>query len=750
MCKTAGLILLATFFLTGCAAVEKQQQVFYVDDGAQAGTGTLDHPFNSLQAARDAVRAYLSGGDPKGVTVLIREGRYLFTETCVFDEQDSGRPRARVVYKACPGEKVIFTGGVRIDPANVAAVIDPDVKQRFVERQAVSRIRQVNLKELGITEYGQFKSRGFRRPYKNPGMELFINGQAMQDARWPNTGFVKIGTVLKKGGVPREGDFSNAGGVFTYDYDRPKHWLKADDLYLSGNFKASFADDTMKVAHIDPEAKTFTMAYAHLYGIASGKAWTNYFAVNLLEEIDRPGEWYLDRKAGIAYVYPPDEAIETIEVSLLDEPMIAMEGCSYLTFEGISFEVMRDMAIYLERGHDNLIAGCTFKNIGLVAVCMGKGALAPDGEYSYAHPEGGHWKQAIPVSRELSELDNWLYEETTFNRQAGRRNGVLSCDIYNIGCGAIHLGGGDRKTLEPGQNVVENCRIHNYNRLDRSYKAAVNVTGCGNRIAHNLIYDAPDMAIYLHGNDHVIEYNHIHHVMLENNEGGWFYMGRDLSELGNVIRYNFVHHVGVTEDGREGDRTHGSAGIYVDDNASGVEIYGNVLYKTGRERGAILYKASDMKVYNNIFIECQHAICARAWEFGIPKKIESAYGPGSLFAKRLHAVNYLQPPYITRYPFIADYLDCEVAWRSRRNITENNVFVKMDDETLFLVQNGGDVGAKTNYSTGADPGFVNPEALNFRLKDDSIVYEKIPGFQKIPFEQIGLYADPYRNSERDR
>ena len=313
-----------------------------------------------------------------------------------------------------------------------------------------------------------------------------------------------------------------------------------------------------------------------------------------------------------------------------------------------------------------------------------------------------------------------------------------------MGCGAIYLGGGDRKTLEPGRNFVENCEIYDYNRLDRSYKAAVNVTGCGNIIANNHIYNAPDMAIYLHGNDHIIEYNHIHHMMLENNEGGWFYMGRDLSELGNVIRYNFVHHVGVTEDGREGDRTNGCAGIYVDDNASGVEIYGNVLYKTGRERGAILDKSSDMKVYNNIFIECQHAICARAWEFGIPKKIKEVYGPDSLYAKRLNVVNYFEPPYITKYPFIADYLDHEIAWKSRRNVTENNVLVGMDEKKMFLVQNGGDVGLKANYMTSEDPGFIDYEKLNFQLKEDSIVYEKLPGFKKIPFEKIGLYQDEYR------
>ena len=44
------------------------------------------------------------------------------------------------------------------------------------------------------------------------------------------------------------------------------------------------------------------------------------------------------------------------------------------------------------------------------------------------------------------------------------------------------------------------------------------------------------------------------------------------------------------------------------------------------------------------------------------------------------------------------------------------------------------------------PGFVDPEKMNFQLKDDSPVYRQIPGFQRIPFEKIGLVRDEYRTT----
>ena len=34
--------------------------------------------------------------------------------------------------------------------------------------------------------------------------------------------------------------------------------------------------------------------------------------------------------------------------------------------------------------------------------------------------------------------------------------------------------------------------------------------------------------------------------------------------------------------------------------------------------------------------------------------------------------------------------------------------------------------------------------MDFRLRDDSVVYEKVPGFKPIPFERIGLYRDAFR------
>jgi hypothetical protein len=68
------------------------------------------------------------------------------------------------------------------------------------------------------------------------------------------------------------------------------------------------------------------------------------------------------------------------------------------------------------------------------------------------------------------------------------------------------------------------------------------------------------------------------------------------------------------------------------------------------------------------------------------------------------------------------------------------------EESFRLVGVHAQFEFKNNYLTKKDPGFVDAQNMNFALRDDSIVYQEIPGFKKIPFAEIGLYQDEYRKN----
>jgi hypothetical protein len=46
--------------------------------------------------------------------------------------------------------------------------------------------------------------------------------------------------------------------------------------------------------------------------------------------------------------------------------------------------------------------------------------------------------------------------------------------------------------------------------------------------------------------------------------------------------------------------------------------------------------------------------------------------------------------------------------------------------------------------TQEDPGFVDWGKQNFALREDALLFARIPGFAPIPFAQIGLIKDEYR------
>ena len=105
----------------------------------------------------------------------------------------------------------------------------------------------------------------------------------------------------------------------------------------------------------------------------------------------------------------------------------------------------------------------------------------------------------IVAHRKIGCLGNKIYNDILFNQNGGSHNGIVNCYIYDVGAGGISLCGGDRASLTPAGNYVENCRIHDYNRVEKSYRPGVLIQGVGNRVTKCDIFNAPSMAILFHG-----------------------------------------------------------------------------------------------------------------------------------------------------------------------------------------------------------------------------------------------------------
>lgn len=653
-------------------------EVHVAPHGDDQGDGTSGAPFASLTRARDAVRALRRKGVTGAAAVTLAPGEYRVTGTFELTSQDSAAPGAPVVYRsAVPGAAVLY-GGERL--AGFAPVTDPDVLARLPE-ESRQHVLQCNLKAQGITDYGTLRVRGYGQKPSPPALELMFNGEPQTIARWPNAGFVQAGELVDPGS-PVDG----RPAVLRYQDERHARWTKAEDAWLFGYFRYLWADASIPVGRIDPAARTLTTGEPYGWrdqGMSPDQG-IIYYAYNLLEELDQPGEWYLDRRSGMLYLYPPSEpATATIEIGVLSVPMMTMEAVSDVRVEGLTLDLARYNGIEMRNCSRCVVAGCT------VARMAGNGILI----------------------------------------QGGEENGVLGCDIHTIGRRATEVIGGDRATLTPGRHFVENCCIHGFGRIDRTYTPAIQLEGVGHRVAHNLMYDGPSSAMRIEGNDHLIEYNDVHSVVRESDDQGGMELFMNPTYRGVIFRYNRFRNVGKT--GTE-TAVHGQAAIRLDDAISGIQLYGNLFIRSANGKfGAVqMNSGRDNVIDNNLFIDCRQGI-------------SGGWRPGNIVWQGLRQGEpregfYLTELYLARYPRLAHLLDEPAVNHIWRNMFYRcGEMVTGDVEHLDLLAN-------VEYVEG-DPGFVDADGGDFHLHGDAPVLAAV-AFRPLPVAEMGLYQDAYRAS----
>lgn len=557
-------------------------------NGNDAWSGTLgapntdesDGPFATLTRARDEIRKRKAAGQLSGpVTVYVREGVYALPETFKLDGQDSGTAETPVTYRAYQGEKVVITGGKPVSG--------------FTSHQG--KVLVANVAAQGL------KGIGFR--------QLFYDGKRQPLARYPNFdpenpygggwAYADGKPVPMYQEIPGEDKHS-----LQYKESDTRNWARPQDGEVFVFPRYNWWNNIVRIKSIDLDTRKITLAGNCSYPI---RPTDRYYVKGMFEELDAPGEWYLDQPAGKLYFWPPDgvDSTQVTAYAPVLKTILEMVGCKHVTFRGFTFECCSGNAIMLRDTDDCLLAGNTIRGVGDYG-----------GSGVYVHN--------------------------------GTNNGVVGNDIYDIGRSAVSIGGGDRKTLTPGNNYADNNYIHHTGVY---YKQGVGISlrGCGNRASHNLIHDCPRFGIGFGGNNLVIEYNHIRHINLETADTGAVYTGgRDwLGSRGTVIRYNFFHDsLGYGQENGHWVSPHYAWGIYLDDNTGGVDVIGNIVARC--LRGLIhLHNGRDNHIENNVFIDgkLQQMEC-NGWT-----------GTSSTWKRHL-------PTMIKGYESVSD----QPAWKSMRNM----------------------------------------------------------------------------------
>ena len=599
--------------------------------------------------------------------------------------------------------KMILTGAKTLDNSFFKAITDNSTKKRIISIEAQQKVLEFDLKKAGITDLGEIKCIGFNRSAGIAPPQLFYNGKRMTLARYPNAGdpnllknrttIIPIKKIVNKGlnkvEMPLDESLKSTstgtGGSFLYSDSRIEKWNEAKDVWVDGIFSRDWSWSLNKVHKIDTENKTITLEFDEKYDLTAEHSF--FFACNLLEEIDVPGEYFIDRTSGKLYFYPPtdfDVKTSKVELSTNSQEFISLEKVSNIRFENLIFEFGRYRAASLVDCKNIVFKNCEFQNFGISALSI-----------------------------------------------KGTNNLIDNCLIHSIGGTAIALDGGNFETLEKANNTVKDCEISDWAFYNRVYTPAVALSGVGNNIIGNKMYNAPHGAITISGNDHLIENNEISKVLLEFMDFGAIYafLGKNQLMRGHIIRSNYFHDIGAI-----GDRIFA---IYADEGTTGWTIDNNLFYKIGNKGSRIAAVYGNTCTYthvtNNLFLDCNETFDL-SFHFSTWGKKRLDYFKKE-WAKQYGENAVFPPVYLVHYPELKHFNSDERIFVTSNSFTCNsigNFSIPLSHKNYFTTRNGSTDSDK--YVVSADNKFTFDNSLTAFLDKWNSTSDKKSVRNSIPSE----------------
>jgi len=669
------------------AQTTPREVVLHVDPSAdKSGDGSKDAPLPSLVAARDAIRKMKSAGPLAGpVTILLAGGRYELTEPIVFGPQDSGTARAPITYTAAPNQTPVLFGGRRVTGWKVAAG-----KWRV---------------DLPRVKAGKWFFK-----------QLFVNGKSMPRTRLPKKGFYRIVDWPNKKSPP----WNAPGDHFTFaGKDIRPDWRNLPEVeVVTLRFWVS---SRQNIRTVDSKTKRVNFAFKTKYRYSDdfGTKGGRYYVENVAEAMTEPGQWYLDRPAGVlTYIPKPGQTPEnTAIVAPVSPHMIRIEA---------DVEAGRSVE-YLRFG--GLTLTCTNWMLPPGDAGDGQSAPAVEGAVILEGARRCRFDRCRFVNLNSYALDI---------RAGSRDNRFTHNEMGRLGGGGVRMTGGDASShpnLRTGNNLIADNHIHHIGLTHHAATGVFIQHSGGNTITHNRInhtyYSA--MAIgWVWGykpsvtNHNEISYNHIHHVgqgMLSD-MGGIYMLGL---MPGTVVRNNLIHNVEAYG--------YGGWGIYTDEGSSHALIENNIVHHT-KDACFDQHYGKENTVRNNIFAFGRDALIRRSRveehiSFFMERNIIVGSGEAKLLAGQWNDKPYMHRPGKPWHEPVECKLnhvfDWNLYWQSGKPAKD----IRFADMTFDQWRAKG----QDAHSIYADPGFADPKNGDFTMPPDSPAHKL--GFRPIDMTTVG-------------
>ena len=655
-------IKLLTLLLFMVTSVTGQQTYFISSCGNDSADGSLDSPLLHIHEAIERGE----NSDDQEIHVYIREGKYYLDTSLVIDA-DKWKNK-RLTLSAYNNESVVLSGARKL---------------------SLNWVKQKNGIWKSKTEAGK-------------GDQLFVDGEKRILARYPNF---------------EEGAIFNGTAADAIAPARVKRWKSPEGGFIHTLHARDWGDMHYVITGKDDKGVLFEGGYQN--NRPSNMHDKYRFVENIYEELDAPGEWFLDGKAGYLYYYPysdeniDDAVFEIAEIpSLIKIKGVENEWISDVTIRGICFSqtsrtfmadyesllrsdwaIYRGAAVFIENAERCRIEDCEFTGLGGNAIFLSRHIDDCVVKGNYIHQIGA---SAVCIVGDTSTV----------------RSGVFKYE-HSVPYELMDKVPGPKNEFYPRQCLVEDNLIHDIGLIEKQVAGVQIQVARGINVRHNTIYRVPRAAINIGDGSfggHVIEYNDAFATVLETSDHGAFNSwGRDrfwhpsyekmslmVAEHPELILLDALFTTYIRYNRFRCD--HGWD-IDLDDGSSNFHIYGNVCLHGGIK----LCEGFNRVVENNILIN-----------------------------NTLHPHLWFQNcgDIVRRNVFTQAYLPIEL--KSWGKMVDYNFF--SSENALKQVQKDG----TDAHSTSGTLLFDDYQHYNFALSNTSKAFEI--GFENIPQNVFGVYS----------
>jgi hypothetical protein len=480
-CLLVGVLLLLAS--STHAAVE----LYIAPEGNDTNPGTRECPFASLDRARRAVAQRADRS--QAVMVFLTGGTYYLPDTLVFQANDSGTKDAPITYAALAGQTPVISGGQRLQLT--WSVYKDGIMQATVPRGTTAD-------------------------------QLFVNGRRQIMARYPNFD-------------PNAAQF-NGTAADAFNASLAVRWADPNGGFMHAMHAALWGDMHYLITGKDAQGNlTYVGGWQNNRRSQPHRLFR--FVENIFEELDAPGEWFLNPKTSMLYFYPPADVkldTATIEIvrlrHLVEFRGTQSEPVRFITLQGITFRqaartfmdnkepllrsdwtTYRGGAIFFNGAEDCAIQEAIIDQVGGNAVFVNKynrRITVKDSIISEAGANG----VAFVGSAEAVRSPLFEYGQTQPLEKIDRTPGPKTDDY-------------------PADCLVEDCLIYRTGRLEKQTAPVQISMAMSITVRHCSIYDVPRAGINICDGcwgGHTIEYCDVFDTVEETGDHGSFNSwGRD-------------------------------------------------------------------------------------------------------------------------------------------------------------------------------------------------------------------------------